>query len=212
MCEARHPIGIALVNAPWIRSGLAFSNRSISRTNPSSVTCGSQEVRNSAIGSAEGISTLPAARPRRSAFVDLASPYLDGTFEQLLPPDLVRASCAVLETNRGCPFRCTFCDWGQALHSPVRELPFERIAEELAWIAARRIARIYLVDANFGIRPRDLDVAREIARLRRERGYPRGRITVHEQIPDDGDARRAGGNHVRRCLQRDPSDADDGPI
>ena len=25
---------------------------------------------------------------------------------------------------------------------------------------------------------------------------------MREQIPDDGDARRAGGNHVRRCLQR----------
>jgi len=34
---------------------------------------------------------------------------------------------------------------------------------------------------------------------------------MREQIPDDGDARRAGGNHMRRCLQRDASNGNDGP-
>ncbi len=35
---------------------------------------------------------------------------------------------------------------------------------------------------------------------------------MREQIPDNGDARRAGGNHVRRCLERNTSDSDNGPI
>jgi hypothetical protein len=35
---------------------------------------------------------------------------------------------------------------------------------------------------------------------------------MREQISDNGDARRAGGNHVRRCLERNTADRNNGPI
>ena len=107
------------------------------------------------------------------AFAEIGSPYLDGTFDELVASGEIPAiAAAVLETNRGCPFACTFCDWGQAIHSRVHELPSTRIEQELAWIARRQVPYLYLVDANFGIRPRDVDITRSIGRLAREHGAP----------------------------------------
>ena len=35
------------------------------------------------------------------------------------------------ETDRGCPFKCAFCDWGSATNSKVRRFSDERIREEI---------------------------------------------------------------------------------
>ena len=114
---------------------------------------------------------LSGARGRVTDFAgSTASPYLDGTFDALWGK--AATSAAILETNRGCPFACTFCDWGQAVASRVNELPLERVHGELAWIAARQIPYLYIVDANYGMRRRDLDIVREIGRLRGATGFP----------------------------------------
>ena len=112
---------------------------------------------------------LTAPRERLRDHDAEASPYLDGTFEALggVP------EAAIVETNRGCPFACTFCDWGQATASAVRELPRERLSRELASIARREIPYLYLVDANYGMRRRDLEIVREIGRLKATIGFPR---------------------------------------
>jgi hypothetical protein len=115
---------------------------------------------------------LTAPRPRLADFAETASPYLDGTFDELVAPG-APPPAAIVETNRGCPFSCTFCDWGQAVHSPVRELPLARLQDELGWIARRQIPYLYIVDANYGMRRRDLDVVRDIGRLRAAVGFPR---------------------------------------
>ena len=114
--------------------------------------------------------TAPA--PRLSDFSGLGSPYLDGTFDALLARSGGPPRTAVLETNRGCPFACTFCDWGQAIQSRVNELPLDRVFAELDWIARRGIPYLYIVDANFGIRPRDPQITRRIGALYRSYGAP----------------------------------------
>jgi radical SAM superfamily enzyme YgiQ (UPF0313 family) len=114
--------------------------------------------------------TPPA--PRTADFSGLGSPFLDGTFDALIAHDGGPPRAAVLETNRGCPFACTFCDWGQAVHSRVNELPLDRVLAELDWVAERRIPYLYIVDANFGIRPRDPQITRRIAALHRRHGAP----------------------------------------
>ena len=113
-----------------------------------------------------------ALAPRLTDFSSFASPYLDGTFDALLEGDAGPLRAAVLETNRGCPFACTFCDWGQAIHSRVNELPLDRVFAELDWVSARGIPYLYIVDANFGIRPRDPEITRRIAALHRSHGAP----------------------------------------
>jgi hypothetical protein len=80
---------------------------------------------------------------------------------------------AVCETNRGCPFACTFCDWGQAVASRVHELPLDRVLGDLEWIARRQFPFIYVIDANFGIRPRDVEIVRQMATLKATTGFPK---------------------------------------
>jgi Radical SAM superfamily/B12 binding domain len=112
-------------------------------------------------------------RDRVRSLDDLASPFLDGSFERLLDQygDLFKG--AIFETNRGCPFSCTFCDWGQATESRVTLYSEDRLYKELDWIAERKIPFIFCADANFGIKKRDLQLARYLARLRKETGYPK---------------------------------------
>lgn len=57
---------------------------------------------------APGGCLLTAPRPRLRAFSKTASPFLDGTFDELLDRYGRSLSAAVLETNRGCPFGCSF--------------------------------------------------------------------------------------------------------
>src|SRR6185503_10105650 len=103
---------------------------------------------------------MGAPRPRLRDLAQIASPFLDGTFDALYATHRDRFGAAVLETNRGCPFACTFCDWGQATQSRVHELPFDRVAAELDWVARSGLGYLYIVDANFGIRPRDIEIIR----------------------------------------------------
>ena len=100
----------------------------------------------------------------------LPSPYLDGTFDELVARHPHRFAMGLCETNRGCPFTCTFCDWSLTRH--VVEFPIERVHRELDWIVGRGL-NLALTDANFGIRPRDAEIARYLADLRRRTGAPR---------------------------------------
>ena len=113
------------------------------------------------------------ARDRIRDFSQTASPYLDGTFDALFERYSGQLTAAVFETNRGCPFSCTFCDWGQAIQSRVNELPIARVEQEFEWLGARNIPYLYIVDANFGIRPRDIDIVRHLATVKQRTGFPR---------------------------------------
>ncbi len=109
-------------------------------------------------------------RPRVTDLDTLPSPFLTGLFDPYrgLPELLV-----VLETNRGCPYGCTFCDWGSATNSRVRQFALERVLAELDWCTDAGVTKITVADANFGILKRDVEVTEHVAGLRRERGVPR---------------------------------------
>ncbi len=98
------------------------------------------------------------------------SPYLSGVFDDILNEGT--SFSAILETNRGCPFKCAFCDWG-TLGSRVRLFPMERIKAELDWIAAHKIEYVYCADGNFGIVDRDEEIAEYIISLKKATGYPK---------------------------------------
>ncbi len=102
----------------------------------------------------------------------LPSPYLTGEFDHVDPTDWSRV--VAVETNRGCPYGCTFCDWGSATLSRVRQFDLNRVKAELEWIADRKIAcpTLYLTDANFGIMSRDVETAHIIGELNKSRGWP----------------------------------------
>lgn len=65
----------------------------------------------------------------------------------------------VLETNRGCPYSCTFCDWG--LEEKLRRFSIDRIKQEIDWMVDN-VQEMMIADANFGILERDVDIAKYI--------------------------------------------------
>ncbi len=130
-------------------------------------------------GEIPGTSYLERGRfveqPREGRTADLAeipSPYLEGSFQPLLDANPGHQWLALWETNRGCPFSCAFCDWGSSTASKVYRFDLERLRRELDWFAAHRIEFVFCCDANFGILPRDLELAAYAAETRRRTGYP----------------------------------------
>lgn len=120
---------------------------------------------------AAGDVTVTAA-PERIADLDaLPSPYLSGEFDHL-DVALWPNTTGFVETTRGCPYGCTFCDWGSATRSRIRSFAVDRVIDEVRWMAERGFAVIAICDANFGIMRRDVDIAEGIAQIRRDVGKP----------------------------------------
>ena len=111
-----------------------------------------------------------ADRERVAELDELPSPYLSGEFDHVPPDEWVEPPH--FETTRGCPYGCTFCDWGSATSSRIRKFSTERVAAEIGWAVDHGLTGVYLCDANFGILPRDVDIAREIAATRERTGAP----------------------------------------
>ncbi|MBI4398004.1 MAG: cobalamin B12-binding domain-containing protein [Candidatus Omnitrophica bacterium] len=103
----------------------------------------------------------------------IPSPYLKGTFEKLIRAYPGEVWLALWETNRGCPFSCTFCDWGSATASQVFSFPMDRLQNDMQWFSSQKIEFIYCCDANFGLLNRDIDIVKYMANLKTNTGYPK---------------------------------------
>lgn len=106
----------------------------------------------------------------KTVISDLPSPYLTGVFDEILENGKYPFSC-VLETNRGCPYSCSYCDWGE-LNSKVRLFPIEKVMAELDWMSEHKMEFVYCIDANFGMFERDELVAQKLVDLKESTGYP----------------------------------------
>jgi radical SAM superfamily enzyme YgiQ (UPF0313 family) len=99
----------------------------------------------------------------------IPSPYLLGLFEPFGRAHIA----AVIESNRGCPYGCTFCDWGSATLSRIRKFDLDRVKAELEWFSRNELLFVSLCDANFGILERDVEIAEFIAEMKNKYGYPK---------------------------------------
>jgi putative methyltransferase len=107
---------------------------------------------------AGGIVRTEPAR-RLMSLDSLASPYLTGVFDDLFSQYPDATWNAVMETNRGCPYRCTFCDWGTLTYSKMTKVPLDRVLGEIEWLAQHGVSYVMPADSNFGIFPeRDLAI------------------------------------------------------
>ena len=114
--------------------------------------------------------------PRAERLKDIAvipSPYLDGAFEPLMKANPNERWLILWETNRGCPFRCTFCDWGSAIAAKVSQFEIERLYREVDWCAKQKIEFIFCCDANYGMLPRDYEITQYVVETKRKLGYPK---------------------------------------
>ncbi len=98
------------------------------------------------------------------------SPYTMGLFDKLVAdhPDMLFN--AILETNRGCPYGCTYCDW--CFTKKIRSFGMDKIKAEIDWMSEKKMPYCYCADANFGIAERDVEIAEYVVSKHNESGYP----------------------------------------
>jgi radical SAM superfamily enzyme YgiQ (UPF0313 family) len=113
------------------------------------------------------------APPRIQDLDSIPSPFLTGAIPLTDNRGEFRYDVALIETNRGCPYRCAFCFWGGAVGQKVRAFSLDRLRAELEIFAYHRVHTIVLCDANIGLLRQDLDFVEEVIRTRDKYGYPR---------------------------------------
>lgn len=104
---------------------------------------------------------------------DIPSPYLTGVLDAFLADPIY---CPIVETNRGCPYECTFCNWGDMGKSRSSKFATDRVEDELRYIAEHNVSAtpfLYIGDANFGLFERDVAFARLLRDLKETHGFPR---------------------------------------
>jgi len=122
-----------------------------------------------------GITTKDFTTPPQTRINDLStlpSPYLTNLVLDLVEQvDGVNWICS-WETNRGCPYLCTFCDWGSATFTKLRVFSEEKLLKEIEWFGQNKIVFIDCCDANFGIyQERDMLFAKKLKEMTLKTGH-----------------------------------------
>ena len=103
----------------------------------------------------------------------IPSPYLSGFFNQIMKDNPTVEWNMTLETDRGCPYACTFCDWGSLTYNKVRKFNLIRVFEELEWAGKNKIGFISMTNANFGMfAERDNLIADKILEVQEKYKFP----------------------------------------
>lgn len=117
---------------------------------------------------------ITTPRPERIADLDtIPSPILTGAIDLTGESGEFGYDVALMETNRGCPYKCAFCYWGGAIGQKVRAFSRERLREEMEVLARLKVNTVALCDANFGLLRADEEFVDDLLRIRERYGYPR---------------------------------------
>ena len=120
-----------------------------------------------------GSVTKTESAPRIQDLNTIPSPYLNGSFDQIVESYPTTEFHAIYETNRGCPFACTFCDWGGLIHQKMKKFDLQRTKDEIEWMSKNKIFALWIADSNFGIfKDRDMEISDFIMDQYENSGYP----------------------------------------
>ncbi|WJK42563.1 KedN5 family methylcobalamin-dependent radical SAM C-methyltransferase [Solwaraspora sp. WMMA2056] len=103
----------------------------------------------------------------------IPSPFLTGALDLTDADGRFRYDVALMETNRGCPYKCSFCYWGGATGQKVRAFPMDRLRAELEVFGKLGVHTVVACDANFGMLPADYDFVEALIQTREKYGFPR---------------------------------------
>ncbi len=113
----------------------------------------------------------------------IPSPYLTGLMDRFLADE---DYLPIIQTARGCPYRCTFCVSGKDTWSKVKTFDFERVKAEIDYIAERSANPFMrLADENFGILKRDIRIAEYLMEKRRIAQFPAAVSIYTDKHPTD---------------------------
>lgn len=119
----------------------------------------------------DGSTVKTPPQERIKSLDEVPSPFTTGVFEPLL--DQSASWCTIHEVSRGCPYRCSYCDWGSMTHAKVTRFSNERIYSDIDWCVDNKIQALWNADANFGIfKDRDEGVVDYIVEKKKKFGYP----------------------------------------
>lgn len=93
--------------------------------------------------------------------------------ETYFEPKIHEVEYAMVETTRGCPYKCIYCDWGGGTYTKVVSKPYTTILDEIEWVAKKNINVIELASANFGILPIDVNISEYIVEMKTKYDYPK---------------------------------------
>ncbi len=122
----------------------------------------------------EGQAAIDETKPRHKEVEDVPSPWLTGIQDEFFDGKLA----PMIETNRGCPFTCTFCVQGTKFYSKIHNFSVERIKEEITYIARRitshspNMGTLRIADSNYGMYERDIEISGHIGQMQRDYGWP----------------------------------------
>jgi radical SAM superfamily enzyme YgiQ (UPF0313 family) len=108
--------------------------------------------------------------PRIKDLTETPSPHQLGLFDKMYDEILI----PMIETNRGCPYSCTFCQEGQRYYSKVSMHGEDRVLDDLEYISKRvQVPDLMIVDSNFGMYRQDISAAKKIAEIQERTGWPK---------------------------------------
>jgi len=108
---------------------------------------------------------------RISNLDEIPSPYLSGLMDKFFDGRL----SPMLQTNRGCPYMCSYCVDGTNLVRKVNKFGNQRTQEELEYIGkhiSKNIHNMYISDLNFGMIPDDIKTCQYIKNIQEKYGFP----------------------------------------
>ena len=114
--------------------------------------------------------TIPTLRI--SSLDEIPSPYLNGMMTKFFDGKLT----PMLQTNRGCPFHCTFCTDGRDEVNKVNSFDIKRVQSEIQYIAEhipKNTHSLHISDLNFGMYPRDIEICESLAKIQEKFDYPK---------------------------------------
>ena len=102
---------------------------------------------------------------------EIPSPYTTGLLDKFFDGKL----SPMLQTNRGCPFTCTFCTDGKDDVMQVNKFSTNRVKEELDYIGEhvpKNTHTLYISDLNFGMLPDDIKTCDAIVDIQNKYDFP----------------------------------------
>jgi radical SAM superfamily enzyme YgiQ (UPF0313 family) len=103
---------------------------------------------------------------------EIPSPYLTGILDKFFDGKLT----PFIETNRGCPFTCSFCHTGNFYYHKLNKFSEDRVRAEVEYIGKRvgkpGITNLLLADVNFGMYPGDKKTCEFLVESKEKYGWP----------------------------------------
>jgi len=102
---------------------------------------------------------------------EIPSPYTNGILDKFFDENLI----PMIQTNRGCPFSCTFCTDGRESVNQVNRFSPERTRNDIEYIAThvkKNVHSMFISDLNFGMIPGDIETCNAINDIKKRHNYP----------------------------------------